>query len=149
MGKVHWKDCNSHGRILTEMANPTGKGGKRFQKGKSGNPGGRPKNTAIQQFKQTTYADFINSLQKYGTLSRTEMAIELQRPDATMFEIMFGQIVASAAKGDKEARSVLLERLWGKVKEIHRHELPEDIAREKIKSMSTKELIDLIKDQVE
>ena len=94
--------------------------GRPFQKGKSGNPGGSPKkDPIIQQFKQTSYKDFINQLQKYGTLSRTEMAVELQRPDATMFEIMFGQIVASAAKGDKDARQVLLERLWGKVKEVH------------------------------
>ncbi len=100
------------------MGNKTGKGG--FKKGKSGNEGGRPKkDPLVQALKDTTYKDFIQGLQKYGTLSRTEMAVELQRPDATMFEIMFGQIVASAAKGDRDARQVLLERLWGKVKEVH------------------------------
>ena len=100
------------------MANPTGKGGKRFQKGQSGNPGGgRKKDPLIEQFKETTYKDFLAGLQKYGKLSREEMQRELMRPDATMFEIMFGQIVASAAKGDKDARQVLLDRLWGKIKE--------------------------------
>lgn len=100
------------------MANPTGKGGRRFEKGVSGNPSGRPKReAAIRQLKETTYKQFLDGLQKYGTLSRAEMQAELMRPDATMFEIMFGQIVASAAKGDKDARQVLLERLWGKVTE--------------------------------
>ncbi len=127
------------------MANPTGKGGKKFQKGQSGNPGGKQKaDPVIQQFKQTSYKDFINQLQKYGTLSRTEMAVELQRPDATMFEIMFGQIVASAAKGDKDARQVLLERLWGKVKEIHEVN-GDDVMREKLRTMPMSELTALIK----
>lgn len=104
------------------MANPTGKGGRRFQPGQSGNPSGKngaSVDPAIKAFKETTYKDFINKLQKYGAFTRQEIANELQRPDATMFEIMFGQIVASAAKGDKDARAVLLDRLWGKVKEVH------------------------------
>lgn len=105
------------------MANPTGKGGHRFKPGQSGNPKGINGTTkidpALKAFRETTYKDFITYLQKYGSFSRQEMATELQRPDATMFEIMFGQIVASAAKGEKDARNVLLDRLWGKVKEVH------------------------------
>jgi hypothetical protein len=92
---------------------------KPFPKGKSGNPGGVPKkDLVVRAFRETTFQQFIDNLQKYGSLSREEMARELQRPDATMFELMFGNIVASAAKGDDRARTLLIERLWGRVKEV-------------------------------
>lgn len=95
-----------------------GKEKTQFKKGKSGNPSGRKKaDPIVTAFKETTYNEFLAGLQKYGKLSREQMQKELTRPDITMFELMFGQIVASAAKGDKDARQVLLDRLWGKVKE--------------------------------
>lgn len=90
----------------------------KFQKGQSGNPSGRPKtDPIIKKFKETTYKEFIETLQKYGTMTREEVNQDLKRPDATMFEVMFGNIVSQAAKGDKDARSLLIDRLWGKVKE--------------------------------
>jgi hypothetical protein len=93
-------------------------GKKGFQKGRSGNPGGRPKaEEDIQRFKLVTLQDFMTHLTKYGALNRQEIAQEIARPEATMFELVVGNIVAGAAKGDKNARQVLLERLWGKVKE--------------------------------
>lgn len=96
--------------------NKTGKGG--FKKGQSGNPGGRrPEDPIIKEFKETTYKDFIESLQKYGCFNNKEMEVELKRPTATMFELMFCRIVAGAANGDRDSRQVLLDRLWGKVKE--------------------------------
>ncbi len=100
------------------MPNP--KGGRKWPKGLSGNPGGRPKaDPAIRAFKETTYKDFITHLQKYGNFTQKEIEIEVKRPDASMFELMFTNIVSGAAKGDKDARAVLLDRLWGKVKEVH------------------------------
>lgn len=107
----------------------------RFQKGKSGNPSGRPKlDPKVKAFKETTYKQFVEALQKYGAMTREQIAEDLKRPDATMFELMFGHIVASAAKGDQQARMLLIERLWGKVKEgldlhVNRVEVtPENLA---------------------
>jgi hypothetical protein len=117
-----------------------------FKKGVSGNPSGRKKaNPIVSAIKETSYIQFLEGLQKYGALSRTELQAELQRPDATMFEIMFGQIVASAAKGDKDARQVLLDRLWGKVKDKVEYSDVSDIERDKIKRMSMNELIETVK----
>lgn len=96
--------------------------GRPFPKGKSGNKGGRPKkNPIIAKFKETTYEDFIFQLQRYGVLTKDQMKEDLKRPDCTMFEHIFGRIVIDAAQGEKDARQVLLDRLWGKVKEKIEH----------------------------
>jgi hypothetical protein len=102
------------------MANPNPKN--KFKKGVSGNPGGRKKiNPLISEFKKTSYEDFITQLQKYGSLSKDEMQQDIARKDATMFEIIFGRIIIDAAKGEKDARNCLLERLWGKAKDKAEH----------------------------
>lgn len=94
--------------------------GRPFKPGQSGNPGGKPKiDPLIRAFKETTYRDFIHHLQKYGAFTKEEIQVEENRPDATMFELMFTNIVSGASRGDKDARAVLLDRLWGKVKEVH------------------------------
>lgn len=100
------------------MANPTGKGGKRFQKGVSGNPGGgRKKDPLIKQFQDTTYKEFVESLQLYGKMKREQVAAIAKDPETKMFDLIFVNIVAKAAQGDKDARAVLMDRLWGKPKE--------------------------------
>lgn len=102
------------------MANPNPKN--KFKKGVSGNPGGRPKkNPVIEDFKKTSYEDFITQLQKYGSMSKDEMQYDITRKDATMFEIVFGRILIDAAKGERDARNCLLDRLWGKVKDRVEH----------------------------
>lgn len=127
--------------MSTEKYDPR-KNLKPFPKGQSGNPGGKPKkDLAIKAFRETTYDQFIANLQKYGSLSREQMAEELRRPDATMFELMFGNIVASAAKGDDRARQLLIDRLWGKVKENIDFNV-------RLKTMSDQELLDLGKQAI-
>lgn len=127
------------------MANLTGKGGVKFQKGQSGNPGGKPKvDPSITQFKATTYKDFIENLQKYGGLSPAEMKADLARPNATMFELIFGKIISGAAQGDRDARNVLLDRLWGKVKQEVRLEEGNPI-KEAMSKLSSEELLKLIR----
>ena len=120
--------------------------GKPFPKGNKANPGGRPKQPPeLKALRETSYKEFLQGMQKYGQLTRAEMAKELQDPSLTMFELMFGQIVASAAKGDKDARQTLLDRLWGKVKDKIEYTDVTEQEREKIKRMSMNELIETVK----
>lgn len=102
------------------MPNPTGKGGKKWVKGQpSANPTGRPKLPAeLREFKQTSYEDFLNALQKYGNMTSEALVAEMKRPECTLFERMFGNMVAQAAAGDHDARKLLLDRVWGKPQEI-------------------------------
>lgn len=104
------------------MANFTGKGGKRFEPGKSGNPSGfSKKKRAEVAFKQTSYEDFINKLQEFGCLNPTQMKEKVQDPEAKMFDVIFGRIIYDASQGKADARQILLERLWGKVKDRVEH----------------------------
>lgn len=118
------------------MARPEPPVETRFKKGQSGNPTGRKKeDPKIRAFKQTSYQEFIKALQKYGAMTAAEIKEDLKRPDATMFEILFGGIVAAAAKGEPQARQLLIDRLWGKVKDgvdlnINQVEVtPENVAK--------------------
>ena len=108
----------------------------KFKKGQSGNKSGRPKeDPKIKAFKQTSYQEFVKALQKYGTMSLAELKEEMKRPDISMFELMFAQLVGSAAKGDYQSRQMLIDRLWGKVKDgvdlnINQVEVtPENVAK--------------------
>lgn len=116
---------------------------RKFQPGQSGNPAGKAKqDPAIKAFKETTYRDFLNSLQKYGAMDPEDLKVELEKPGITVFEVMFGNIVQGAMKGDKDSRNVLLERLWGKVTE--KHEVAD--LRKELADVSDERLIDLVKE---
>ena len=128
------------------MGNPTGKGGIRFQKGVSGNPGGkRKKDPTIKAFQETSYKDFINKLQEFGSMSPAQMKEIVQAPDAKMFDVIFGRILYDASQGKADARQILLERLWGKVKSQIELEHAGNIDfKEKVKNMSTEELLKMV-----
>ncbi len=96
--------------------------GKPFEKGKSGNPaGGKPLSPERRAFKQMTYDQFIDELQRYGTMTPKEMAEDLKREDTTVFQRMFGKIVFDAMTGQRDKIQIILERLWGKVKDKVEH----------------------------
>lgn len=89
-----------------------------FEKGKSGNPSGRPKvDPEIKAVRELTYKEFLTQLQKYGWQTPDQIKKDLERKDVTMFERIFGKIILQAAEGEKDGRQVFLERLWGKVKD--------------------------------
>ncbi len=95
------------------------RGNPAYVKGKSGNPRGVNGSPAfdpkIRQFKETAYRDFIDALQLYGFMTPAELEAELQNPKISNFNLMFGNLVRSASAGDKDARQLLIDRLWGRV----------------------------------
>lgn len=100
------------------MANPTGKGGVRFKPGVSGNPGGRPKDPVVKAIRETTLRDFLKKLQELGKKSKDEIELIVEDSKTPMFDLVFARILVDAANGKSDARQVLLDRLWGKVKEM-------------------------------
>lgn len=124
------------------MAKPRGKP---FKKGQSGNPGGR---TAlppeIRSFREMSYKDFLSNLQKFGTMTREQLVSEMQRPDATNFELLFGKIVQSAVEGERDARALLLDRLWGKAKEAP--DAPEGEFDEMLDKISRDKITELLRE---
>lgn len=119
--------------------------GKPFPKGKSGNPGGgRKANPLVKAFRQTTYEEFIFSLQKLGAMPQQAVDKLLSDPETPMFEKVFARIVDGAAAGDNYARTVLLERLWGKAREVDVGP-GNDPLREQLRNFSVDELLALIK----
>lgn len=92
--------------------------GKPFAKGNSANPGGRPKiDPKIQEAKKTTYAEFVDGVTKYGRMEKDELKKEVKRGDIRCFDLIFARVVEQSTDGDRYARDVLMDRLWGKPKE--------------------------------
>lgn len=97
------------------MANPLGKGGPK--KGEVRNPMGRPPlEPLLKDLRETSFKDFCLLIQHYGALRSSEIVKRLEE-DLTGFERIVARMVFSAGMGDKDALKVLLERLWGKVRE--------------------------------
>ncbi len=59
----------------------------------------------------------MEALQKMGRMDRDNLSSIIKDPDTQMFDLIYANIVANAAKGEKDARQVMMERLWGKPKE--------------------------------
>lgn len=90
----------------------------KFKKGDNPNPGGRPTIPAVvKEFQKTTYSHFVDSIQKYGNMDRKEVKEVIKNPTSKAFDVIFAKIVDQSADGDRHAREVLLDRIWGKPKE--------------------------------
>jgi hypothetical protein len=101
------------------MAKGRKTGGKPFPPGKSGNPNGRPALPPdVRDAQKLTNDEYMRISTNFMAMTRTEIQEALQRPDATMLELMVGGIVAKAAKDHDYLRATfLLDRVIGKVKE--------------------------------
>ncbi len=87
--------------------------------GKSANPSGRPKLPAqLQQFKNLSYQEFLFSLQKYGSVSMKELRKLIEEDEVGGFEMISVRAIVQAADGNHIARQMIVERLWGKVREM-------------------------------
>lgn len=113
-----------------------------FKKGQTGNPGGRPKgDPSLKKFKETTYKDFCDGVQAYGEMNKEDLKAELKRKDIRAFDMIFARVVDQATDGEKDARAVLLDRLWGKPKETDI--VPFAAEQELMKRIPITELIEL------
>lgn len=93
--------------------------GRKFEKGNCANPGGRPKkDPMVREFQETSYKDFVSKLQQFGSMPKEELKEIVKDPQTTVFDLVFARILFDAAQGKADARQVLLDRLWGKVKEM-------------------------------
>ncbi len=90
-----------------------------FKPGHVGNPGGRPKlPPEIKAFKNLSYKQFLEALKEYSQMSKSEIAEILKDSSRKSFDIMVAKIVEQAMNGQGDGRSLLIERLWGKVPEV-------------------------------
>ncbi len=121
----------------------------RFKPGQSGNPGGRFQlPPELKQFRKMKYEEFLDSLQKLGGLPRSEFKLQAEDPSNTMFQGMFSKMLLQAHDGDRHARTEILERLWGKVKEVHEIQDSSKL-EDKIKTLSPEkqeQLIELLRE---
>ncbi len=121
----------------------------RFKPGQSGNPGGgKTLPPELKNFRRMKYEEFLDRLQKLGGLTRIEFKKQAEDPNQTMFQGMFAKMLLQAHDGDRHARTEILERLWGKVKEVHEIQGPDNF-QESIKAMSKEkqeQLIDLLRE---
>ena len=68
---------------------------------------------------------------------------EIKRPDITNFDLMFARVVGQATGGDRYARELLMDRLWGKAKETTM--VAFETEHEMMKKIPMADLIDLYK----
>jgi hypothetical protein len=93
--------------------------GKPFQKGQSGNPGGRTKlPDDIKQARKLNQIELERIVNRYLYLDRNELNERVKDPKTPMLEMMVASIIAQAAqKGDQQRLEFILSRLIGKVKD--------------------------------
>jgi len=93
--------------------------GKRFQKGQSGNPGGKVKvPDDIKRARTLNQLELERVVNRYLYLTSHELRERIQDPATPMMEMMVASIIAQAAqKGDQQRLEFILCRLIGKVKD--------------------------------
>ncbi len=94
--------------------------GKRFKRGESGNPDGRPPlPPEIKQARALTTLELQRALNELIHCSREELKAKVSAPNATLLTLTIGSILSQAVqKGDPIRLNFLIERLVGKVKDV-------------------------------
>jgi hypothetical protein len=99
------------------MANPTGKGGKKFKPGQSGNPRGRqPLRPDLRRIQLMTADDSKRLLQKLMDLPKQSLEDLAADPSTPAMDLMVIQIILKAVQdGDHARLNFLFDRTIGKV----------------------------------
>lgn len=126
---------------------------KPFKPGQSGNPGGYSKKKREQMaFKRISYEDFITKLQTYGASPQSALDAVIKDPATSAFDLMFVKIFNDAINGKADARNIIIERLWGKVKShvelSHFNDTEAEVQRAELRKLSFEQLFDLVRKMV-
>lgn len=121
--------------------------GKPFQKGVSGNPGGRPKlSKDLLNTKEFTDYELRRVISKYFRMKKEACKEAGQSETLPMIEVAIARAVQKAAHlGDITRIIPLIERVCGKMKDKVEHTDGTELEREKIRAMSDSELKKLVK----
>lgn len=122
----------------------------KFQKGQSGNPGGRPKVVGeLKNIPVLTGAEVSRVIAKYCRMFRSEIKEILENSSVPIYELNIASALENGVrKGDLTQLAYLFDRIIGKVKDhvdLTIADQDEELNREKIKNMPMNELIELVK----
>lgn len=111
-----------------------------FQKGKSGNPNGRPRiSPEFKGIRKLSLNDFVLKVNKYVSLPFEELKRIFKNPEVASLDLMIISVITeSIKKGDTHKIEFLLNRLIGPVKQKIDHSSEDG-------TMATSNVIDLSK----
>lgn len=101
------------------------KGGKTktsFKPGAKPGPGRPPMSPELKESRKLTRTLFEEIVNRFTTMSKSQLTYHLQKPDTPALELMVGMVVREAiVKGDQARLNFLLDRLVGKVADKVQH----------------------------
>lgn len=121
--------------------------GKKFVKGQSGNPGGRPKvSPDLLNVKEVNSEELKRRISKHFRMNEAEINEVIKNPDTISLDLILASTIATSIKnGDIGKAEYLFNRTAGKVKDSVMVEHDTTI-REDLKNLTTDELLKLVKE---
>lgn len=91
--------------------------GRPFQKGQSGNPGGRHKLPEdIRKARALNQVELERTVNRFLYMDRAQVQEAIKNPETPMIDLMVASIMAQAAqKGDERRLEFILQRMIGRV----------------------------------